>query len=271
MRSHLKKIADNHVPVRAMCNGTFYARCTFAYSPEREPEPRLIIENGRLFNDDIISISYSVDASTYAFETRVLEVYEAGPGRTSLRVALPERIARFERRKASRVVPSEESPVLVRLSAGNAPVEIEAENISLHGIALSVPSSCRPVLGSRLAMEIVLPMFGSIEAEGLVRSISEHHGFAKLGLELKTGIEYHRALLGQYVHLRQIELRRGGRPFDRPKRESAFVITKETDEGTCLFLCTDSSVQQIEDFNHFSQVVSMDVLDYLTADTAPAE
>jgi hypothetical protein len=266
MRSHLKKMADDQVPVRAMCNGTVYAHCTLAYAPERESEPRLIIENGRLLNDDVVSISYSVDAYIYAFETHVLEVYEAGPGKTSLRVALPERIARFDRRKASRVAPSDADPVLVRLNGDAGHMEIEADNISLYGLGLSVPGPFRPAVDSRLTMEITLPMLGVIEAEGRVRSVSECREFTELGSELEIGLDYHRAALGQYINLRQVELRTAGRASDRPDRERTFVITKETDEGTCLFLCTDSSVRRIEDFAHFSQVISMEVLDYLTAD-----
>jgi hypothetical protein len=109
-------------------------------------------------------------------------------------------------------------------------------------------------------------MLGVIEAEGLVRSVSTHPGSARLGSELNIRLDYHRAALGQYINLRQIELRKAGRGAGRAETEHTFVITKETDEGTCLFLCTDSSVRQIEDFGHFSQVLSMEVLDYLTAD-----
>lgn len=271
MRSHLKKIADDQVPVRAMSNGTFYAHCTLAFCPEIESEPRLIVENGRLLNDDVISINYSVDAYIYACETRVLEVYEAGPGRTSLRVALPEKIAKFDRRKVSRVAPSPASPVLVRLNGDAGWTEVEADNISLYGLALSMIGPCKAAAGSRIAVEIVLPMLGVIEAEALVQSISEHRGSAKIGLELEIQRDYDRGALAQYIRLRQIDVRRVRKHSGKPAKERAFVITKETEEGTCLFLCTDSSVGQIEDFGHFSQVLSMDVLGYLTADTTSAE
>ncbi len=271
MRSHLKKIADDQVPVRAMSNGTFYARCTLAFCPEIESEPRLIVENGRLLNDDVISINYSVDAYIYACETRVLEVYEAGPGRTSLRVALPQRIAKFDRREASRVVPSHASPVLVRLSGDTGWTEAEADNISLYGLALSMTGPCKTVAGSRIAVEIVLPMLGVIEAQAQVQSISKSGGFAKLGLELEIQRDYDRGALAQYIRLRQIDVRRVRKRSGRPENERTFVITKETEEGTCLFLCTDSSVGRIEDFGHFSQVLSLDVLGYLTPDSATTE
>jgi hypothetical protein len=69
--------------------------------------------------------------------------------------------------------------------------------------------------------------------------------------------------LAQYLYLRKVEIRAGNKSGGRLRKESILVMMKHTGLGTFAFACPPSPVKRVDDFNSFSEIVSVDVMDFL--------
>jgi hypothetical protein len=211
-----------------------------------------------------VSVGYVFSPYAYTFESDIVGVQTGGIVDVLLHISPPAKIARLERRKWDRTRPSEENPVAIRfpMPKGQA-MEVRALELSLNGIGFLLPFPAGDLdVGSRVIMTISFPKFGNMETAGVVRTATGIPGAVRYGAEFEPLPEFD-SLLAQYLYLRKVEIRAGNRSGGRLRKESILVMMKNTGRGTYAFACPQSPVKRVDDFNSFSEIISVDVMDFL--------
>ena len=263
---HLQTTVDGNVPVHIICNGIYFPDCKVVCAAGPKEAFGLIVSGGMFLAGDRISVGYVLSPYSYTFQSDVVGVQTGSSEDVLLYIRTPDRIARFERRKWSRTKPSEEHPVAVTiLLESGLTVHVNALEMSLNGIGFSMPCLAgRLRVNSRFLMTIGLPKLGNMEAAAVVRTVTEIPHSVKYGAEFDPLPEFD-SPLAQCLYLRKVEVRAETKSGTRLRRESILVMMKDTGHGTYAFACPEAPVKRVDDLGSISEIVSVDVIDFLEA------
>jgi len=247
------------IPMRAIWGGAFFPSCRLRILDDRDAfglvgasGPR---EAGR------IALAYTLDGYVYGLETGVAATDDVVSEGEALPIHLPQRIARIERRKSYRVTCPGDEPVKVLVRFRDEGTETEAVVISEDSIGFSLPLEASAfVIDSTVAMTIGLPRLGDIHAAGTVRFIRDSSGNQGLVVRFDEVSDPDRGLLRQYIRSHQIKTSTGDRA---ERRESSFIVTKQTDGRKHVFWCPAHLLGSIDVFDEALEVVSVDALEFL--------
>jgi hypothetical protein len=267
---HLRNVIENNISVHMIYNGIYFPQCKLVFAAGPEIGFGLIVSGGVFTAGEGVSVGYVSSPYAYTFESNIVGVQTGGTEDVLLHISPPTKIARLERRKWDRARPSEENPVAVSLPMPvGQTMEVHALELSLNGIGFSLPFSAENLdVGSRLTMTMGFPKFGNMKMAGVVRTVTEVTGAMRYGVEFDPLPEFD-SLLAQYLYLRKVEIRVGNRSGGRLRKESILVMMKDTGLGKYAFSCPQSPVKRVDDFNSFSEIVSVDVIDFLEDESLP--
>jgi c-di-GMP-binding flagellar brake protein YcgR len=264
LKRHLGRVADEKIPIHIICKGTYYRDCVLRTKAGIDTVLELIVSGGNWEPGDKVSISYDLDSYTYTFETNVLGSRDFSSGQVSVQADTPERIARLERRRRYRVEPSTSRPVDMYVRTCDGEVATTVVDMGPRGMSFSLPAGSRSfAIGSHIDMNIVLHRLGEAEAQGTVRSCAVLPAVTRYGVEFEQLSDDDAILLEQYTHLRRLEER--AEEGLKAASESIFVIVRDSDGVKNFFMCSDWFLGKVEGFASFSEVASVDVIDFLMA------
>ena len=132
--------------------------------------------------------------------------------RTSLEGTMPESFGETERRRYLRVHPAQTNPIRVAVNFQDTVLEAEqVKDVSLGGIAFRLPEKkLTPPIGQNLnSIELVLPAYGKIQTQGVVRRYDRETGTEPpvMAIEFLRLPYSGEKKLFQYINQRQRELR----------------------------------------------------------------
>jgi hypothetical protein len=261
---HLQNVVDRNISVHMIYNGIYFSRCKLVCAAVPERGFGLIVSGGAFIAAERVSVGYVFSPHAYTFESNIIGIQTGGMEDVLLHISPPVKIARLERRKRERTKPSEENPVAIRLPMPKGQImAARTLELSLKGIGFLLPHpACDLGVGSRVPMTVGFPKFGNMETAGVVRTATGVPGAVRYGAEFEPPPEFD-SLLAQYLYLREVEIRAGNKSSRRLRKESILVMMKDTGWGTYAFVCSQSPEEKVDDFNSFSEIMSVDVMDFL--------
>jgi hypothetical protein len=272
MKGHFKRVTDLSIRVHSICGGKFFPDCGLSLAAPGE-DGLILAVSGRVPDQvGFVAVSYTLDSYLYTFETEAVRVVpDRGCSGFLVTMNLPDRIARVERRRSPRVTLNPRELVVVRscLPDGRC-FEGIALDMGARGLSFRLPGGPIPFnLGDSLSTLITLPKLGEIRPETIVRTMIVVPEGLRIGVELLRLSEEEADIVRQYVHLRQIHVNRErlvGQASTSPST-SIFVVAAKGHSGSRQFiLCSDAFLGHLADPNAFSEIASVDVIDYIERD-----
>lgn len=269
MRNHFKRVTKLVVPVCAIYGGEVFPDSTLSLAAPREDKLILTVSGDVPAGDDVIAVSYTLDSYLHTFEAETLRV-SADQDRsvTLITTSLPDRVARVERRRFPRAACSDQEAVAVySFFKEGAPFAGTAIDIGARGASFGMPRGAALFrVGDSFPIVVVFPRFRELRLNAVVRAVTHAPDGWRVGVEFQDLSEEDAETIRQYVHLRQIQIDCERPPTDKtlPSRKSIFVIAAKDRTGKKhLVLCTDSFLSHLTGHEAFSEIASVDVIDYL--------
>ncbi len=270
MRDHLKKVSDLAIPVHVICKKTYFPNSILRLLTPADEFFSLILPGDVPLPIKTVALSYNLDSYPYTFEAPVVDARVDRERKvTLLTLNLPDRIARIERRRSERVVCGSRDAVVLRLNLPDGEsFETKAIDIGCHGACFHLPGSFGSIrVGDTFPIRLTFPKLGELFVRVSVRGTIQTPEEVRLGIEFLDISEENADLIRQYVHLRQLQNRTKQRSRDdasRPRQDSIFAVGIRDRSGNRQFvLCTDALLGHIADRDVFSEIVSVDVVEYL--------
>jgi hypothetical protein len=269
MRNHFRRVTELAIPVHAICGRKVFHDSVLSLVTPAEDKLALAVPGDVPAPAGVVAVSYSLDSYVYTFEAEALHVL-ADPSRsgTLITLNLPDRVARIERRRFRRVPCSGREPVVVRPCLRNGePFAGTAIDVGLRGVSFLVPGDFTPLqVGDSFPILVVLPRLGELSLNAIARAVVRISDGLRVGVEFVDFSEEEAELIRQYVHLRQIQIdyERPSVRTPSPPRESIFVVAAKEPSGRRQFvLCTDAFLDHLADPDVFTEITSVEVIDYL--------
>ena len=260
IRHHLRNMIILGIPVRALRRGAFYPGCRLRLRDDGESFSLVGASAGDPRPGRII-LTYTIDGYIYGFETDVTGIDSPDGEDDALRIGLPHRIVRIERRRFCWFTSPENQQVKVIALLGSEEIEAHAIAMSEEHIGLVLPIA-HPgfIVDAALTLRISLPGLGEVAAKGTVCFVRDAFGAQGLVVGLDEMAEPDRILLGRYVRSREVEMHaRSG----TPRRESGFLLTRNSAQGSHAFWCPAPLMGSIRALGVALDVASVDAVDYL--------
>jgi hypothetical protein len=263
-------VSDLAIPVHVICKKTYFPDSTLRLLAPADEFFSLILPGDVALPVKTVALSYNLDSYSYTFEAPVVDVRVDPQGKgTLLTLNLPNRIARIERRRSERVVCGSKDAVVLRLNLPEGEsFETTAIDIGCYGACFHLPGSFGSIrVGNIFPIRLTFPRLGELSVRVSVRGAIRTPAGVRLGVEFLDLSEEGGDLIRQYVHIRQLQNRTKQRSEDatsRPHQDSIFVVgIRDRSGNRQLILCTDTLLGHIADRDVFSEIVSVDVVEYL--------
>jgi c-di-GMP-binding flagellar brake protein YcgR len=226
MQEYLKELADLNTHVDIFRDGVcLAAQRRLLYQPD-EDEVLVGLADEEI-GDGEINISFFSKGSVYEFRTTIRGVDEKNGRERMLRLEVPRRIVKADRRKgAYRATPQEGRPVNVRLTlADSETISTTAIDMSITGISFPLP---RPIdflsAGEQYPMDLGLPDGSKLKVKGEIRNRRAFAGVSRFGAQFVDLSDDDRIAISRYVRQCEIDRRKAHDSANDPGRPSICVI-----------------------------------------------
>jgi hypothetical protein len=257
-RNHLNNVIILGIPVRVIYGGSFFPSCGLH-----------VLEHGRSFvltgpcpqpRIETMALSYSLHGCIYGFEANLVGESATVTEQGRLRIGIPKRIARLERRKSYRVSCAGVAPVGVGVRWKDERIETRAVDISRHSIGLLLTERFPAfAVDSSIALAIRFPVLGDIFVTGTVRALRDSNGAQEMGVHFNAPSSPDQAILNQYIRLREREL--GRAEYRSHGKPDGFMITKSFGGKPSVFWCPESLLESIKSSGGAFEMTPVDVID----------
>jgi c-di-GMP-binding flagellar brake protein YcgR len=270
IKDHLRRVTNLGISVSAICRKKYFGNAALSLIPPAEECLSLVLPGSLSGPVENVAVGYRVDSYLYTFEAEVIEArVDQDREATILTLNLPSRVARIERRRSPRVSCGRQESVTIRLPLPHGGFQdVSATDIGSNGAGLGLLNWPVDInVGDTWSVVLSLPKIGEIRTDVSVRAVTRLSEGQRVGVEFPGLSDEDADSIRQYVRLRQLHNRtkqksaagQASRPAD-----SIFAVAVEDPPGIKqLIVCTDALLGHLADLGILSEIVSVDVMDYI--------
>jgi c-di-GMP-binding flagellar brake protein YcgR/CheY-like chemotaxis protein len=211
---YIQEICEMMVPVTITINDIIeLPGCLLYYETGNSKELLVRASPGKYPKSGEVHVTCAYSKALYIFKSKIVGLKKTRSKYVYIRIKYPENIAKEERRRFTRVRPSEKEPVYTQFALPDKrTVTVEAMDMSGGGIACVLPNTLAKFkAGNSFHMAITLPVFGEIQAWVTVLSMARLFNMVRISMVYSIMSEPAHGLIMSYVTTREQEIRRESR------------------------------------------------------------
>jgi DNA-binding response OmpR family regulator/c-di-GMP-binding flagellar brake protein YcgR len=241
-KHYIHEISELMAPVNVTINDIIeLPDCLLYHESGNGAELLIRTRPGKYPKSGKVHVTCAHQKALYIFKSKIVGIKEARPKYTYIRIKYPENIAREERRRFTRIRPSEKEPVYIQfVLPDRRTATAEAMDISGGGTACVLPGTLAKFkTGDSFHTAITLPTFGEVQAWVTVLSTARLFNMVRVSMVYSIMAGPAHGLVMSYITTRQQEIRlesRNSAPVVSFRKGEICLIEEERHHDEYTFL-----------------------------------